>query len=81
MHYTTFYGKRWGGDGSNIRLIYNEDEQPLVFPQIAKNKVFHAQMCPTLSYPPSLTSIASVEKPMFSVTIHRTEHLKPTRRM
>ena len=25
-----------GGDGSNIRLIYIEDEQPLVFPQIAK---------------------------------------------
>ena len=28
-----------GGNGSNIRLIYIEDEQPLVFPQsIAKNE-------------------------------------------
>ena len=27
-----------GGDGSNIRLVYIADEQPLVFPQIAKNE-------------------------------------------
>ena len=31
-----------GDDGSIIRLIYIEDEQPLVFPQIAKKK----RMCP-----------------------------------
>ena len=45
-----FLRQTMGGDGSNIRLIYIEDEQQL-FPQIAKKtNVPHARMCPTLPY-------------------------------
>ena len=33
-----FLRQTMGGDGSNIRLIYIEDEQPLVCSQIAKNE-------------------------------------------
>ena len=38
-----------GGDGTNIRLIYNEDEQSLVFPQIAKKTIVLYWTIKTLS--------------------------------
>ena len=39
-----------GGDGSNIRLIYIEDEQPLVLLQIAENE---CALCANVLHSPS----------------------------
>ena len=38
-----------GGDGSNIRPIYIADEQPLVFPQIVKKRMYPMRGCVPLS--------------------------------
>ena len=38
-----------GGDGSNVRLVYIEDEQPLVFPQIAKKTMCPMRECAPLA--------------------------------
>ena len=48
-----FLRRTMGGDGSNIRLIYIEDEQPLVFPQIAKNEAAPCANVPHFPLPPT----------------------------
>ena len=44
-----FLRQTMGGDGSNIRLIYIEDEQPLAFPQIVKKRMCPMRQCAPLS--------------------------------
>ena len=51
-----FLRQTMGGDGGNIRLIYIRDEQPLVFPQIAKKLMCPMRECAPLS-PTRITRI------------------------
>ena len=46
-----------GGDGSNTRLIYIEDQQPLVFPQFAKKR-----MCRMREYAPLSPSSPGLDR-------------------
>ena len=59
-----------GGDGNNIRLIYVEDEQSLVFPQIAKN-----ECAPRANVPHSPLPTLEAALAYCTVYIFYTEHM------